>query len=118
MKTLILTLMSLVSAAAFAVPAPTRITANKAVIHLCAKGMMGCAPRIDIDGTSYLLVLTNKQVQKQFEAINGAYQFHHMLKTAPGQAVGVRALEDGHFPNPMAKFDVFKAESLKYNLPK
>lgn len=89
-----------------------------AVITVCQKGIVGCAHRIEVDGEDYLIDALGKGVREDFQAIIGAHQFHSQKRTLPGKVVGFIVKEKGHFPNPTAEFNVFKALSLEFALPK
>lgn len=89
-----------------------------AVIQVCQKGVVGCAHKIVIDGDEYLVDALGKSTREDYEAIIGNHQFHKQKETLPGKAVGFIVREKGHFPNPTVEFNVFKAISLDFVLPR
>ena len=90
---------------------------NAAVLNFCQPKMFGCAERISVDGKSYLLDAL-MSAQGTVTALRAAYAFNKIYQSLPGKAVGFVVSEKGHFPNPMAEFEVFKLLDANFSSPK
>lgn len=72
-------------------------------IRTCHEEMMGCAPTLKINGKSILL---------DQETVSD--ELYEKIRQANGAIINIKdiegfvAKETGHFPNPMAEFEVFK----------
>ena len=87
---------------------------SQAVILVCNPQLLGCATHIEIEGKYYLLDTVNNQLNNQLTKMVTAYQKKGITRSNPGTVTGFIVREGGHFPNPMAEFDVFKAMSLQF----
>ena len=72
---------------------------------------LGCTTKIVIDEKEYLLDALGAEAD-HVQAIIATYQSRRVRETEPGSVVGFFVIEKGHFPNPTAKFKVFKAFSF------
>lgn len=90
--------------AEFAVFKPL-IKDGSALVQTCAKGMMGCAPHIQVAGKELLIdqqMAPSDIIKRNGELISVSVK-------------GYISSEKGHFPNPTAYFDVFKTIEMEEN---
>lgn len=73
-------------------------------IQTCSRVAMGCAPKIILENGSSLLLDTSyaRDILSEDKDSKG-------IEIEAREVMGVITLERGHFPNPMADFEVFKA---------
>jgi len=79
---------------------------------LCPKNITGCADRIVVDKIDYLIDSVTEDAKKDLTEITKKRKINDFQKikvTVQGSTVK----ELGHFPNPMAEFDVFKLRLIK-----
>lgn len=79
-----------------------------ASLNVCAKGMLGCAHTINLDGKKTALAVDedSRAAEQTINTLIGNAQFHKMKQTAPFTVKGYYT-ERGVFPNPMVKRTVF-----------
>jgi hypothetical protein len=88
---------------------------NNASIKICAPRLMGCAPRIAIGDKSYLVDPVTDEARSKYQELDERLRKQNKFEISPVQVSGYTTKELGHFPNPMAEFEVFKLSDL--NLP-
>jgi hypothetical protein len=111
---LILVLSCLASEANDKAASVNLIYDRDAVIKFCRPDLMGCARRIIIDDKSYLVDPVGQSLQEALQKLEESYAIDELYETVPGSVVGFMVKEKGHFPNPMAEFDVFKMLALDF----
>jgi len=104
-------LAGLLASSAFALT-PQTVYRN-VIIKLCPKDMMGCAQRAVIEGKDVLLDPITKQARAKYNKLANRCKKQGLLETPPVTVWGFVVKEKGHFPNPMAEFDVLKIKDLK-----
>ena len=80
-------------------------------MRICPKSITGCADRIIINKTDYLIDPVTDNAKKILTEIIKKRKINAFMEikvTVQGYAVK----ELGHFPNPMAEFDVFKLMTI------
>jgi len=82
-------------------------------IKICAPRLMGCAARIVINNKSYLIDAVTPEARAKYEKLSKKLSAQHKWETTLDNIKGYTTKEKGHFPNPMAEFDVFKLSDLK-----
>jgi hypothetical protein len=90
---------------------------SAASVKLCAPRMAGCATKIVVNGTAYLVGYdesnnTDNAVTNLLENLITASRAKNLLETPTFNVEGYVVNEKGHFPNPMAEFPVFKITYL------
>lgn len=86
---------------------------NNAAVKICAPRLMGCADRIVIDEKSYLIDPVTDEARSKYHELTKQLRKQNKQEINPVQVNGYTTKELGHFPNPMAEFDVFKLCNLK-----
>ena len=88
------------------------IKSEDATLRICPKNITGCADKIITNKMDYLIDPVTEDATKSFIEITkkrNTNNFKEIKITAQGYTVK----ELGHFPNPMAEFDVFKLMVIK-----
>jgi hypothetical protein len=85
---------------------------NNVVIEVCKPRLLGCANRLIIENKNFLIAPTNKKAAAQYEALTNQMTNNKKFKETLPSIDGYTTKEKGHFPNPMASFDVFKLDDL------
>ncbi|MCX6112678.1 MAG: hypothetical protein NTY22_05265 [Proteobacteria bacterium] len=112
MKPIILALFSMFLLAACAHTKKDNIKCEDVLLVACPIRITGCADRIKTDKTDYLIDPVTEDAKKNLAKITKKRKnsdFKEIKVTVQGYTVK----EKGHFPNPMAEFDVFKLEIIK-----
>lgn len=78
---------------------------GNALVRTCAKGMMGCAPYIQVADKNLL-------IDQQMAPSNIIKRNDELISVS---VKGYISSEKGHFPNPTAYIDVFKTIEMKEN---
>ena len=107
----------LLTAIAFIFPlttiASTLVVEENATITICQKFVAGCANRIVIQGKPYLISYdeasnVNDGIKNLITEFITAAKAVNMKVSPSFKAEGFIVKEKGHFPNPVAEFEVFK----------
>lgn len=88
-----------------------KVQKGSAVLKICPIEIVGCADRLVIKNKSYLIDALNKKAEKDLSFIidkRGEKDFREKKVEVTGYLIK----EKGHFPNPMANFDVFKLDNI------
>jgi hypothetical protein len=86
---------------------------NPAYIILCPKNILGCANKININKTDYLISSENDETKKKIEDLEQKKQEEFV--SIPIIELNYKTTkETGHFPNPMAEFEVIKIEKISF----
>lgn len=88
-------------------------TYKNVVIKLCPPNMMGCAQRAVAEGKEVLLDPVTEEARVKYNDLINRCKKRGLLQTPRVTVQGFVVKEKGHFPNPMAKFDVLKINDLK-----
>jgi hypothetical protein len=86
---------------------------DNAAVKICAPRLMGCADRIVINKKAYLVDPVTEQARSKYQELSKQLRKQNKLEIDPVQVNGYATKELGHFPNPMAEFDVFKLSDLR-----
>ncbi|MEI6079905.1 MAG: hypothetical protein WCQ53_04635 [bacterium] len=85
---------------------------REATLKICPEHIVGCADRLEVSKISYLIDPINDAAKSSFSKMTAnrkKKEFSEIKVTIDGCAVK----EKGHFPNPMAEFDVIKLKSIR-----
>ena len=74
---------------------------------------MGCADRLVIDGKDMLVDTVNKDIELKYNNFKDQLKKKKKFETKLNSVEGFSVIEKGHFPNPMADFEVFKLYDLR-----
>ena len=86
-------------------------TPESALLMVCPKNITGCADKIIMEKTDYLIDATTEEAKQGLYKLTkkrNSKEFKKIKVTVQGYPVK----EKGHFPNPMAEFDVFKLNTI------
>ncbi len=86
---------------------------DNAVVKICPPHLLGCANRIVVDGREYLVDTVSEEASSKYQEFTKSLRRQKRYEAGPLQVSGYATKELGHFPNPMAEFDVFKLSDLK-----
>ncbi|MFH1224044.1 MAG: hypothetical protein V1647_06875 [Pseudomonadota bacterium] len=83
------------------------------VIKLCPPRILGCAPRADVAGRDVLLEPVSQKARAGYKKLVRETKSQGQFQTRPVKITGRILKEKGHFPNPMADFDVLKIMEIQ-----
>ncbi len=86
---------------------------NPAYLIICPQKILGCANKIRISNTDYLISPQNEDVKKKIEELE-KIKGKEFLNIPIMKLEYSKSKEKGHFPNPMAEFDVAKVSKISY----
>ena len=86
---------------------------NPAYLIICPQKILGCVNKIRINDTDYLISSQNEVVQKKIEELE-KIRGKEFLRIPIVKLEYSSSKEKGHFPNPMAEFDVVKISKISY----
>lgn len=88
-----------------------KVKKEPAVLRICPIEIVGCADKLLIKDKNYLIDVINKKAEKKLSLIINKREKKDFRENNV-QVTGSFTEEKGHFPNPMANFDVFKLEDI------
>jgi len=88
-------------------------TCNNVTLKICDEKLMGCANRLIIKDKQYLIDAGTGKANDKYTAVINNLRAQNKLETTLAYAKGYIKKEKGHFPNPMAEFEVFHLRDLK-----
>lgn len=86
---------------------------KKVKMTICDEKMTGCAERLIIKDKSYLIEATTNAINIKYLNIVSGLRDQNKLETTLPYIKGYIKKQKGHFPNPMADFEVFHLVDLK-----
>jgi len=88
-------------------------TYNNATLRVCNEKLMGCANRLIINDKEYLVDAGTGNTNIKYQSIVNKLREQNKLETTLLYVKGYIKKEKGHFPNPMADFEVFHIGNIK-----
>jgi len=112
MKKLIIVLLVIAIAVLIFAKAKYR-TYDNVTLKICDQNLMGCANKLVIKDKQYLVDAGTGLANQKYLKIVDDLRGQNKLETTLAYVKGYTKKEKGHFPNPMADFDVFHIGDLK-----
>ncbi len=86
---------------------------NPAYLVICPRNILGCANKVSINTVDYLISSQNNEVQEKIEDLD-KLRSEDFVKIPILELEYTTVKESGHFPNPMAEFDVIRINKISY----
>lgn len=86
---------------------------DPAYLIICPKKILGCVSKVSIKNVDYLISSQNNKVKQKIEDLE-KLRTDNFVKIPILKLEYTRVKESGHFPNPMAKFDVIRINKISY----
>ena len=124
MKSLAVFILAAVASLTVLAETTNLVTDSAAQLKICPPRMAGCANKILINKTEYIISYDEANnadggIEKLMNGMIDACRFQKLALSPAFAAEGFIAKEKGHFPNPMAEFTVFKISYVaNVNFPK
>jgi hypothetical protein len=117
MKAILVLLLALATSLTTHAETAPLLTDSAATVKLCAPRMAGCATKIVVNGTAYIVgydETNNKDnaITNLLESLITACRAKSILESPTFTAEGYVVNETGHFPNPTVEYPVFKITYL------
>lgn len=109
-KMIIVLLVSIIATPVFAKIKHTRY--NNVTIKVCDEKLTGCANRLVIKDKEYLIDPVTTNANTKYLNVVSESRDDNKLEQVLKYATGYITKEKGHFPNPMAEFEVFKLSDI------
>jgi hypothetical protein len=116
-KSFIVLMFTLVTTVTAHAENPTLVVEPKAQVKICPPRIAGCANKITIQGTDYIIGYNEANnvgdgITNLLNSLITACRDKKIYTSPTFVAEGFIVREKGHFPNPTVEFDVFKISYL------
>ena len=113
MKSIFIALFTLTASLTVLASNPDLVIEPKATLKVCKPRVAGCANKILINNTEYLISYdeannTDGGIQRLMDSLISACREKQLTVSPAFSAEGFIVKEKGHFPNPTVEFTVFK----------